>query len=386
VGQQRPLISRSKSTYPKSEKPVPLAGAGLSGGGIKNGPVFRNGQVMLNAAIRVAPSGPELKGESPDTGKALTVQPDGTIGLGPWLGAGFQNLSSCIIADAATSLATSDQTGNVEAPFALLASALAVPGVVQILAVSGDYGSSGDLTFTRNVSIGALTQDPDRTEPGLFITNDWTVNPNVVLRASKLLHFGALTVNGYALIENSTLSNVQGSGILQATNCNIYGGSIATLDARQSNIPAAITLGHGASYFYDCTFDDGCVITFSSPGFAWMTPQSQRLFFAAGGKLVNGSLITIGAPIRASVSVNVPAVLAGSLNYISTTLVGTPLEGYVTAANQPIVVTPESDTGGAAGVGVGGLLNAYADAADSIRCAFIGGLAGGAANFTVTVL
>lgn len=87
-------------------------------------------------------------------------------------------------------------------------------------------------------------------------------------------------------------------------------------------------------------------------------------------------------PLSATISIVVPAVAAGAVGYVTTSLVGSPLEGIFAAANDPVTVNPQTDLV-AAGAG-GGFINARINAADSLRSSFVGPLAGGAANFTVT--
>lgn len=81
-----------------------------------------------------------------------------------------------------------------------------------------------------------------------------------------------------------------------------------------------------------------------------------------------------------TLSIVVPAVAADAVGYVDTSLVGTALEG-VFAVNDPVIVNPQSDLV-AAGAG-GGYINSRISAANTLRSAFNGALAGGAANFTV---
>lgn len=86
---------------------------------------------------------------------------------------------------------------------------------------------------------------------------------------------------------------------------------------------------------------------------------------------------------RITLSVVVPAVAAGAVGYVNTTLVGTDLEGMLNVTSC-IICNPQSDLV-AAGAG-GGFINARFAAANSLRLAFVGPLAGGAANFTVGLI
>ncbi len=93
-----------------------------------------------------------------------------------------------------------------------------------------------------------------------------------------------------------------------------------------------------------------------------------------------GTLVFSDPPLAATVSVIVPAVAADAVGYVNTTLVGTALEDLF-AVGDPVSVNPQTDLV-AAGAG-GGFINARISAANTLRCAFNGALAGGAANFTV---
>lgn len=89
-------------------------------------------------------------------------------------------------------------------------------------------------------------------------------------------------------------------------------------------------------------------------------------------------LPTIMGYPNATISVAVPALAAAALGYVDVSTVGTDLEGIV--AGDPITACPLADLA-VAGAGNGGFLNARVSAADTIRCAFLGTLAGGATNF-----
>lgn len=99
-----------------------------------------------------------------------------------------------------------------------------------------------------------------------------------------------------------------------------------------------------------------------------------------GNAVTFATLVFTDAPLSITLSVVVPAVAADAVGYVDTTLVGTALEGKLEVGS-PVVVNPQSDLV-AAGAG-GGFINARISATNTLRCAFNGALAGGAANFTV---
>lgn len=98
------------------------------------------------------------------------------------------------------------------------------------------------------------------------------------------------------------------------------------------------------------------------------------------GAVTFGTLQFVDPPTAATVSVVVPAVLVGQVGYANAALVGTALENLF-AVNDPVAVNPQTDLV-AAGAG-GGLINARVSAANTVRLAFVGPLAGGAANFRI---
>lgn len=101
-----------------------------------------------------------------------------------------------------------------------------------------------------------------------------------------------------------------------------------------------------------------------------------RAFF---GRWRSNDYLAASVPIV----VAVPALAAGVLGYANAALVTTALEGAVT--NAPVLVTPQSDLA-AAGAAAGYLIGARISAASTLRCAFVGTLAGGNATFNVSLL
>jgi hypothetical protein len=93
-----------------------------------------------------------------------------------------------------------------------------------------------------------------------------------------------------------------------------------------------------------------------------------------------GSFILQTEVPRITLSVAVPVVANDQVGYVNVSLVGTGLAGLL-AADSLIVANPTTDLVGA-GAG-GGYINVRFNAANSLRFAFLGPLAGGAANFSV---
>lgn len=88
-----------------------------------------------------------------------------------------------------------------------------------------------------------------------------------------------------------------------------------------------------------------------------------------------------GAVTTVFAGVVVPALATSALGYVNVSLAGSALAGLTTTDN--VVVQPTSDLA-AAGVGNGGLLNWRMSASETLRLAFTGALAGGAASFQVS--
>jgi hypothetical protein len=84
-----------------------------------------------------------------------------------------------------------------------------------------------------------------------------------------------------------------------------------------------------------------------------------------------------------TVSAVVPAVAALTLAYLDVPLATTGFAGLTT--NQAVAVNPRSDLA-PAGLNGGSLVSARISATDTLRLGFLGALAGGAANFTLTKL
>lgn len=104
-----------------------------------------------------------------------------------------------------------------------------------------------------------------------------------------------------------------------------------------------------------------------------MTAPADRLIST------NGQPVTPNRfePVPVVLSCVVPAVADGQVGYLDRTTVGTALAGL--AVGEMLVCNPEADLV-AAGAG-GGYINCRVSAPNTIRMAFIGALAGGAANF-----
>ncbi len=87
------------------------------------------------------------------------------------------------------------------------------------------------------------------------------------------------------------------------------------------------------------------------------------------------------AGLQETLSIVVPAVLAGEVGYVTTDFVG---DLATLLVDSPILANPTADLVNA-GAG-GGFINARMSDTGSVRCAFVGPLAGGAVDFVFSAL
>lgn len=127
----------------------------------------------------------------------------------------------------------------------------------------------------------------------------------------------------------------------------------------------------------------------ASPANQWQTPRGFPIFVQPGEEFdiwydASSSKWRpdwSGAVTTQFTGVVVPALATDELGYVNVSLAGSALSGLTTTDN--VVVSPTTDLA-AAGAGNGGLLNWRINAANSLRLAFAGALAGGAATFQVS--
>ena len=189
------------------------------------------------------------------------------------------------------------------------------------------------------------------------------------LDAAQCTFAGELGVDGLA---------VSGSAVLRECNVAIDVTVGAALDLFDTTFRAAgnVELASGSGLAVNCVlggdWDSGAELQIDS--------STYNRAIGSGFAVTSLNTTFNDPPLSITLSVVVPAVLAASVGYVNTTLVGTSLEN-VFAVGDPVLVNPQSDLV-AAGLG-GGFINARISAANTLRCAFVGALAGGAANFTV---
>lgn len=306
--------------------------------------------------------------------------------------------------DVGTSVPLAEQDGTLAAPFASMQDAFDSIDAVNaiVYAAPGDYSAqtlvpSLDLESFSILSMGYVPQNG--REFGEAI---------VGIRLVTLPILDATAKSYQVVFSGCNPSGIgPGGGVLVA-------GSVTALGCNDLNV-AGVTgyyfgcavsgnLGMGDLYYDSCHFasctieSDGTRIemvntTFNPAAVADITfvdvagslvfdAYTCNQFFAATESLNNGVLTVRNRPKRDTATVVVPAVAAGSVGYVNVSTTGTPLEGIATG--DLVVANPATDLV-AAGLG-GGFINARVSAPDTIRCAFVGPLAGGAVNFFFGVL
>lgn len=235
---------------------------------------------------------------------------------------------------------------------------------------------------TTNSSIGGVV-----TATGLLTLRDssFTVGVSTTNTSTQRIVNcrcqGTYTANGVG--STTVAEDTQFSLAFQATNADLAYCSCSStvtttnnLTTRFCSVTGNVTVGGAASF----------TLTKLSGATVGITGACTSDFFSLSNALPGltyGSIVVQPVACRITLSVVVPAVAAGAVGYVNTSLAATKLVGML-AADSAIICYPQSDLV-AAGAG-GGFINARFAAANSIRMAFVGPLAGGAANFTVGIV
>lgn len=373
----------------------------------------------MNVRLRlrgVTDQGPEqqvVKGDGyapGDTGRVLAILPTGEVGLGPAGLSGTYALSTVRFVDVDTTCPLAEQNGNEQTPFASLQAAItaaaSLPAPATILCVPSPT-SYGDIVLppASNIRIMQLgLPEPGRVTQGFAGADAMTLGnvtsggggallgiygANVAKITgqdnSETISLGQCTVaaqvpgvvsNPTFLISDSRWTGNLNHSALTAANTDFSVGVIA-----------ADTNGASVSFSEGCTFT---MISMTQPaGALYQIPcdlasfTAMQLNLIAGGPLTNYTL-SAGLTRRSfRLSVIVPAVLAGQVDYVNKADV----QLACMQEEQPILVNPTADLV-AAGAG-GGFINArMVNDGGIIKCrlAFLGPLAGGASNFMFTVV
>lgn len=300
------------------------------------------------------------------------------------------------------------------------------PVLLTTISLNGGLVTLRGITIT-NISIGPATAPvriQDCTVTGILTCQDITIN-NCTLG-------GTLTCRAVTALISTFNAAVAASGVL-TLRASVFALGVASTAAAgthrldNSRFVGTFTGNSGAAMVArDCAFTgtaafgaadlNGCV--FSGDAFFQGALTSRFCTFLAQCQVTGGALLSMTRlssitqisgllqtdflsiasvlpvlsygsismqPVacRITLSVAVPVVAAGAVAYLNVSLVGTDLEGMLTAASA-IIVNPQSDLV-AAGAG-GGFLNARFTAANSLRMAFVGPIAAAAHNFSVALI
>jgi hypothetical protein len=205
------------------------------------------------------------------------------------------------------------------------------------------------------------------TLPNITLTGAGTIGVNLVG-----CNIGTLAVaTGEVTLASGSVAATVTCDVLKARDSQLgAGGWTATTSADFSNCQ----MGAGAGVSPSATFRN-C----PQPSAPVVVTGAVLLDgYTAAWSAISGTTTAVANGSRSEViSVVVPAVVAGSVGYVDVTMVGALA---TVPADAPVYGAPQVDLV-AAGVG-GGFINCRAAALATIRCAFLGPLAGGAVNFT----
>jgi hypothetical protein len=310
------------------------------------------------------------------------------------------NLSNVIFADINTTVPLLDQTGNIEAPVSSLSAAVtACPEHGLVMFAPGNYCPSGPpsgiLNVTKSMSFQSLIDSPTvpmRTKPSVDVIG---ITVDFELQAS----FSGITCVGYYGPGGITCTD--DGCIIRLYNCNPFLLTNGTYYATNCSTVIPLTIGGGTFdgceiaggimhitsthvTFRRCMFisDISPSITFDGVfGIVYLDNESYQSWLSAGVELINGTITLLEALPSARISVDVPAITAAGVAYVTVSTIGTLLEGIIT--DTPILANPTSDIE-PAGANAGGFLNARVSATDTITCTFLGVTTGGAVDIVFT--
>lgn len=296
-----------------------------------------------------------------------------------------------------TSTPTADQNGSDDDPFATIQQAVdALPATGgTICIVQGDYtaedvaivGASKLINFigygALSVPWAALTAEQSVALDNCSTTS---IDAGDALEMHECFCSGPVTALGFINLNGGLLFGACSVGALTAGTGLKANGYVFTNTIEANNInlqncelQGNVTINDAAGQLRLCEINSPITIEFvGSAGVLQVDAYTHQRFLTAGASIVNGTLSVISALQRATISVVVPAVAAAELGYADVSTVGTALEGLAT--DDPVTGNPTEDLA-AAGATNGGFINCRVSAADTIRCAFVGALAGGASDF-----
>lgn len=323
-----------------------------------------------------------------------TVLQDTSTGAG-----GVPVLTNTVFVDKNTAVLPANQNGSIGKPFSTITAALttilATGGL--LLIVPGDYSAEAAINVNpvNGVTLVNLAQVT------MFINASGTSDQNVVLPQITIGSGVTVVIVGCILgitaisagnlkLENSIIganltigSDIEAVDSSFAPNVTINAPGYVSIYRSDIGINLHINTNQTAiPRIYDSVIAAGLIVTFDVAGGELLLDAFSANYWTRNhGSVVNG-FITVIALGTIVVNGVVPVVAAGALGYLDIALAGTDLATI--KQNTPVVVNPRSDLA-AAGAGNGGLINSRISADGTLRLAFVGALAGGAADFTVSI-
>lgn len=294
-------------------------------------------------------------------------------------------LSGAWFVDKATTVPLADQTGTISAPFATLTQAIAAAQAdytasvrsQTIYTVPGDYQAEGLQTIAMLGQTLALVNWQQATNFPTVLLPAFNVTGELSLIGVEIN--AAVTCTGSIFAQRGVVTGLCTSGDLKAYNFSVFsGGGVVTGTAFfDASVPSGVWTITGRAVLTACPID---TLPFTVTGAVQLDAYTAAI--ARVGGLITGTSVQVFCnPTQETLSIVVPAVLAGQVGYVTTAFAGNLV---ACPQDAPIVANPTADLV-AAGAG-GGFINARVSAAGSVRCAFVGPLAGGAVDFTFAAL
>ena len=262
--------------------------------------------------------GQVIQGDATDVGKPLGFLPSGLLGV---------------------------LVGAAVAVTAPLQAAITAAAAGAVLAVpQASYAAEGTLTITKNISLQLIGVDNTNgfTTAGITVSNGLIVAIEGASIGGPLTLGTGGTLNAVACV----IASVAGAGSLTLYRSTVVGALVAkTVTATDSVIVGNVTISDVVAICDDTTFVGATVVTFSgAPGVLHLNGSSYINFFAAGGTVVNGTVVSdtfLAQGILTLIGVtSVPVAVAtiSANNFVMLTL--SDPNGGTVGVNPRVIITP----------------------------------------------
>jgi hypothetical protein len=308
--------------------------------------------------------------------------------------------SKVFYVDKGTSVAPADQTGSAVAPFSTLLAGIAAMQAAQpnvdftaLILIPGDYSAEGGGAGVdcHHISlIGAVEGDSVsvRLPPiqwaagaGLWLANvdalnglDLQAGTDATTGASvsaTYAQIGPVTNGGSLFTEHCTVASPFTGSQLVCRNSVLNAETITIQDGSEIELTATIFDTSAGSWSITFASALGTLIVDSLTAFS-LHALSPAL------DLNSGQILVRADQGGAELTVTIPALANGVLGYAEVDTTGTELDGI--DANDVVVGNPNDDLAGA-GANGGAYIGCRVRTFNTIRCAFVGNLAGGGHGF-----